>query len=198
MNDLTIHNQPIIDTKDFELGLSDTKKKEFQGNKEAFKRLIKQVITELKLNGYIEHLKICSPPQNRAVLYRDCENPWPSKTLCLDIYSDKNKYMCTRLLRHEFGHEADRQSPGMLYDPSIEKRWRKCRWVFEMAANISLDARLGDLGLGKEKRLKEFQIEIGTKHINFFEEQWTNPPQTWPAIEDLANKIYKLKTKRDP
>jgi hypothetical protein len=61
-----------------------------------------------------------------------------------------------------------------------------------MAANISLDARLGDGGLGKKRRRKEFCQWFGKEYDGFFEEVWENEPATWPAIEALAFKFSKM------
>lgn len=191
MSDRTNCDLPKIDTSDFELALSDAELMRFYSNRPAFVSLVNQIVIELKLQGHIEHLNICSPAYCRAELYRDHNNPWPSKNLCLDIYT--NKYMDERLLRHELGHEADRRNPDMLYDPTIEKRWRGQNfWILEMAANISLDARLGDGGLGKKKRRKEFCQKFGKEYDSFFEEVWANAPTTWPAIEALSSKLSKM------
>ena len=191
MSDRTNSDLPKIDTSDFELALSNVELRSFLSKRLEFVGLVHQIVIELKLQGHIEHLNIYSPARSRAELYRDHENPWPSKNLCLDIYT--NKYMDEQLLRHELGHEADRRNPNMLYDPKIEERWRGQNfWILEMAANISLDARLGDGGLGKKKRRKEFCQKFGKEYDSFFEEVWANAPTTWPAIEALSSKLSKM------
>jgi hypothetical protein len=168
----------------------------FAANRDAFEALLRRLIVELGLQGQIEVLRICWPREGRTVLYR--EDPWPSKRLNLEMYTDPEKYMDEQLLRHELGHEADRQDPEMLYDPAIEERWKHCwalsgagkRWKpLDLAANISLDARLGGRGLGKKKRLEEFRKIVGKEHGWLFEEAWANPPRTWPEIEGLAKRL---------
>lgn len=191
MSDRTNCDLPKIDTSDFEYTLSNAELRRFRSYRLAFVRLVHQIVIELKLQGHIEHLNICSPVRCRAEFYRDHENPWPSKNLCLDIYT--NKYMDERLLRHELGHEADRRNPDMLYDPTIEERWQgQDYWILEMAANISLDARLGDGGLGKKRRRKESCQNFGKEYDSFFEEVWANAPTTWPSIEALSSKLSKM------
>ena len=191
MSDRTNCDLPEIDTSDFECALSTAELRRFRSNRPAFVRLLHRIVIELKLQGHIEHLNICSPDRCRAELYRDRKNPWPSKNLCLDIYT--NKYMDERLLRHELGHEADRRNPDMLYDPTIEEHWQgQDYWILEMAANISLDARLGDGGLGKKRRRKEFCQNFGKEYDGSFEEVWANAPTTWPAIGALASKLSKI------
>lgn len=63
----------------------------------------------------------------------------------------------------------------------------------DIAANISLDSRLGERGLGKECRYMEFRKALGGRHNDVFEESWTNPPKTWPEIEELARKLMNLR-----
>ncbi len=186
------HHFPEIDTEDFELALSDSQRQQFLKDRPAFVHLLDRLVVELGLQGQIEHLEICKPARCRAELYREPGNAWPSKRLCLDIYPDR--YMDEHLLRHELGHEADRWNPKMLYDPAIEERWKRC-WAFNLAANISLDRRLGDGGLGKEMRREDFQAELGEEHGDVFEEVWADPPKTWPQIEALATKLSALQTK---
>ena len=189
MSDRTNYDPPKICTRGFEDVLSNAELKCFCSHRPAFIKLIHQIVIELKLQGYIEYLNISSPAQDRAALYRT--NPWPSKILHLDIYKDK--YMDERLLRHELGHEADRRNPDMLYDPTIEVRWKEANYrIFEMAANISLDARLGDGGLGRKRRQEEFCQKFGKEYDDFFEEAWANAPATWPDIEKLARKLLKI------
>lgn len=191
MSDRTNNDLPEIDTSDFECALSNEELRCFRLNRHAFFSLVHQIVKELNLKGHIEHLNICSPDRCRAELYRNHENPWPSKNLCLDIYT--NKYMDDRLLRHEFKHEADRRDPNMRYDPIIEERWKgKKNWILEMAANISVDARLGDSGLGKKRRQEEFNQNFGKEYDALFEEVWADPPATWPDIEALATKLSKI------
>ncbi len=181
---------PQIDTEDLELSLSVSQLRKFRKNRLGFVQLLKRLIVELGLQGQIEHLKVCSPAHCRAELYRGPDSPWPSKRVWLDIYIDQ--YMDEQLLRHEFQHEADRRNPEMLYDPALDSRWKKNRWPLDVAANISVDARLGERGLGKERRREEFRQSVGGQHEAVFEEVWANPPRTWPEIEDLANKLVEL------
>ena len=191
MSDKTNYVLPEIDTSDFECALSNEELRSFRLHRPAFVRLVHKIVIQLDLQEHIKHLNICSPDRCRAELYRDKNNPWPSKNLCLDIYKDK--YMDEKLLRHEFGHEADRRNPKMRYDPMIEKRWEGAKfWILEMAANISLDARLGDGGLGKKKRQEEFCLNFGQEYDALFEEVWANAPATWPDIEKLATKLSKI------
>ena len=96
------------------------------------------------------------------------------------------------MLRHEFQHEADRRNQEMLYDPAIDERWKKNRWALDVAANISVDARLGERGLGKECRREDFRQAVGGQHEAVFEETWANPPRTWPEIEVLAIKLVEI------
>ncbi len=189
---------PEIDTRDFEVDLQPcpSELKRFRENRPAFLNLLHSLIIELKLQGQIEQLKICapdSPDRSRAELFRKIEHPWPSRRLCLAIYRDR--YMDERLLRHELGHEADRPNPEMRYDPAIEERWKNC-WAFNLAANISLNARLGDGGLGRESDRPNFQELVGREHEELFEEAWTNPPRTWPDIEELAKRLLAIRQQR--
>lgn len=181
---------PQIDTEDLELSLSDSQLREFSKNRPGFVQLVNRLIVELGLEGQIEHLKVCSPARCRAELYREHGNPWPSKRVCLDVYIDR--YMDELLLRHEFQHEADRWNPEMLYDPAIDERWKKNRWALDVAANISVDARLREQGLGKECRREDFRQAVGGQHEALFEATWANPPRTWPEVEALANKFVEI------
>jgi hypothetical protein len=190
MNDKKDGRLPEIDTSHFECGFfSLSQSEQFLRDRPDFINLLHRLIIELQLEGQIERLKV-KPDRCRAELYREPENPWPSKRLCLEIYPDR--YMDERLLRHELGHEADRWNPKMLYDPAIEERW-KLHWAFNLAANISLDARLCDGGLGRDLRLKDFRSMLGEDCESVFEEAWTNPPKTWPKIEALASKLSVLR-----
>jgi hypothetical protein len=189
MNDERNGRLPEIDTSDFELALSDSQLQQFLQDRHAFVNLLQRLIIELRLQGQIEHLKICEPARGHAEIYREPGNPWPSKRLGLDIYLDR--HMDERLLRHELGHEADRWNPEMGYDPAIEERW-KGHWALNLAANISLDARLGDRGLGKELRRSDFRSEVGEDYDSVFEEAWGNPPKTWSEIEALATRLSVL------
>jgi hypothetical protein len=101
--------------------------------------------------------------------------------------------MDERLLRHELGHEADRRNPKMLYDSAIHERWKDNCWALDIAANISLDSRLGKFGLGLRRRRKEFLDALGEKHISVFRTSWSAPPQTWPEIEALAQHLLALR-----
>lgn len=187
-------NLAVIDTSHFERGFfSFSKREQFIKDRPAFRKLLQKLIIELHLEGQIEHLKVkCD--QGRAELYREPGNFWPSKHICLEIYPDR--YMDEQLLRHELGHEADRWNPKMLYDPAVEERW-KGHWAFNLAANISLDARLGDGGLGKELNLKEFRSVLREDYDTVFEEAWADPLKTWPEIEALAIKLSAL-PRHDP
>ena len=185
-----------IDTEDLELSLSEPQLRKFRKNRAKFADLVNRLIVELGLQGLIEHLTVCSPAQCRAVLYREIGNPWPSKRVCLDIYIDR--YMNERLLRHEFQHEADRRNPEMLYDPAIEERWRNKLWALEAAANISVDARLGKRGLGKEFRRKEFRQAVRGQHDALFEDTWANPPRTWSEMEAVAFKLVEFGDEEHP
>lgn len=191
MDNKARHYLPEIDTTDFECALSKEQLMSFRRHRPEFIKLIHQIIIELNLQGQIEHLSICSPDRGRSELYRNKKNPWPSKNLCLNIYTEK--YMDERLLRHELGHEADRRNPSMQYDASVEERWKgEHQWILEMAANISLDARLGDCGLGKQKRKEEFFQNLGIEHEDLFEEIWTSPPVKWLTIEKIAFKLFEI------
>jgi hypothetical protein len=180
---------PKIITEDFELGLDEPDCTLFKKKRDNFISLIEQIIEDLDLTGKIEKLFICPPDRRRAEIYRAPNMPWPSKILFMDIYNDR--YLDENLLRHELGHEADRWRPEMKYDPEIENRWQG-RWELELAANISLDSRLGDGGLGKEKRKADFLHSVGLDHMDIFEEAWNNPPVTWIEMESLANKFSDL------
>lgn len=185
---------PEIDTTCLELMFrgDETREELFQQTRSELEALLFRLIDELGLRHKIQHLKIKPQSRDRNELYREPGNPWPSRRISLDIDSDR--YMCERLLRHELGHEGDRWNPRMLYDPAIEERWpNQERWALELAANISLDARLGEGGLGKEFRRKDFLAAIGRQHAAFFEDNWQNPPQTWPEIEELAHKLLELR-----
>jgi hypothetical protein len=184
-------DMPEIDTSDFELFLSESQGEQFLQDRHAFINLLRRLIAELGLQDRIEHLKVCGPARGRAELYREPGNQWPSERLGLDIYTDR--YMDERLLRHELRHEADRWDAEMLYDPDIEEQWRKKpqkqRDCFEMAANISVDARLGRRGLGKQFRRDSFRSIFGNEHESVFEEAWADPPKTWSEIEEFAIKL---------
>ena len=65
--------------------------------------------------------------------------------------------------------------------------------LLELVANVSLDARLGDLGLGKDKRKKEFHDLVSERHDELFEDIWTRPPTTWPQFEQLATRFARLR-----
>lgn len=185
---------PEIDTKDLELAFKGSDEEmRFRNKLPEFVKLIHGLIKELSLQGQIEYFAVGVPSRGRAEIFRKPQHPWPQKRLCLEIYPER--FMCERLLRHELGHEADRRNPAMLYDPSIEARWKGSQaWALELAANISLDARLGDGGLGKDFRKKDFLEQVGKLHIDYFEQIWENPPRTWPEIEDLANRLLQLKS----
>jgi hypothetical protein len=182
----TTNGFPDIDTTEFEEALSPSDRRRFRADRHRFVRLVQRLIVELALQGHLDHLNVGVPAQGRAELYRRREAPWPSKRLCLDLYSDR--YMDARLLRHELGHEADRRNPEMLYDPAAELRWKGgTQWALDVAANISLDARLGDGGLGREWRLQEFRRFFGSEHDSVFDRAWRNPPRTWPeAVPQFA------------
>src|ERR1044072_265013 len=125
----------VIDTDDYELSLDEDVLEQFLADRSVFIDLMRRIIDELGLTGYVEHLTVSFPAQGRAEIYRDRDYPWPSTRLCLDLYP--GRHLDERLLRHEFGHEADRRNPAMGYDPTIETRW-KGNNAFEMAANVSL------------------------------------------------------------
>jgi hypothetical protein len=192
MNDAIPPGMPEIDTEDFELELSpDDELEEFKRKRTEFLNLIYDLIRELKLEGKIEILKICSPAKQRNEIYREPKNSWPSKKICIDICH--KKYMNKALLSHELGHEADRHDPSMQYDQDIESRCKN-QWEFEMAANISLDARLEKrkLGLGKSYRWKEFH-QCFPEQKKIFDDYWATPPDTWSKIKKFANKLKKIK-----
>lgn len=153
-------------------------------NHAAFVDLIHKIVRELNLRGKIVGIKVKGPMLSRAQLYRERENPWPSPYVVLDLYLDR--YLEENLIRHEFGHEADRHDPTMGYDPEVEIRWRRLPCVFDLAANISLDSRLAPRGLSKAKRIAEFQDVLGFSDDVWFEKLWANPPRTWAAISELA------------
>jgi len=182
---------PTVDTSHIELWFSPAQLRVFHRRRGKFVTLIHSVVTELGLHGRIEHLAVSGPTLGRACLYRKAENPWPSKRLNLEIYLDR--YMDARLIRHEFGHEADRWNPEMLFDNDIHERLREHAWALDTAANISLDARLGRLGLGRRRRRDEFLSLLGTHHARFFSELWASPPSTWPEIEALALRLAELR-----
>ncbi len=180
---VTLPGMPVIDVSHFELELSP-------GHRRAFRDLIYKLIIELHLQNEIEHLELRSPPEPRSVLYRQPYNPWPSKRIVLAIYP-VDKYMDEQKLRHELGHEADRRNPEMQSDPDLESRWTKCG-AFEVAANLSLDARLGERGLGPCFRWEEFKDFVGENFQPLFAELWANPPSTWPEIETLAKRLVAI------
>jgi len=181
-----------MDTTGFETKLSTSQRQRFAEERPAFVRLVRQVIQELDLQDHIDHLTVLLPSHDRgrAELFRRKDNPWPSKRLHLEIYADR--YMDEQLLRHEFGHEADRRNPDMHYDPAIERRWGD-RPVFNLAANISLDARLDERGLGREFRKAEFVQVMGMYLLDVFRRAWESPPRTWPEIEELARELAELR-----
>jgi len=201
MNKQNDEGMPEIDTRDFEEGLQTFRSEQevmyFPQRRPEFIKLVHRLILELGLQNQIEYLDVRYPlgdgPEERAVMYRDERtNPWPSKRMILEIYGDR--YMDERLLRHELGHEADRRNPDMHYEPAIEKRWAG-RWELHLAMNISLDARLGEQGLGKEFRWeREFLPRVGAHYRSLFEEIWASPPKTWPEMEALATYFTQLKT----
>jgi len=189
-------NLPEIDTSDFEASFNfeSPEQKLFLEKRQEFKQLIFQIIEELDLLGKIESLAICSPATGRAMLYREKKDPWPSKKLCLDIYTDR--YLDENLIRHEFMHEADRWNPDMKYDPEIERKWGGSqeheKAVFETILNISVDSRLANRGLGKEKRRKNFHELMGKEFDELFEDIWASPPNNWPEFEKVTIHLLKL------
>lgn len=132
-------DMPKIDMERFKK-LNKFRKEEIKNNEEKFINLIKSIIEELDLTGKIDYITVGAHLGQNAI-YRTLENPWPEKKLHVSI--EFKKWLDENLLRHEFGHEADRHNPDMHYDPEIENNW-KGRWEFNLAANISLDSRLGD------------------------------------------------------
>ena len=182
---------PEIDTHHFEVDLQPCLRRlrRFQRDRPAFIKLIQRLVYELELQGKIKQLKLLLA-LDRAELYREAGDQWPSPRVSLAIYKDR--YMEEQLLRHELGHEADRWNPQMLYDPTIEKRWKHCSWALNVAADISLDARLGKGGLGKTWRRDDFLRMLGKDQEGLFEEAWANPPTTWPAIELLAKRLLAI------
>jgi hypothetical protein len=187
---------PEIDLSDFRSPRA-AERIAFNRDRQKFVAMIYRVITELGLVNEIEHLTVHGPINNRAELYRNAPEDWPSRRLQLDIYW--HRYLDANLLRHEFGHEADRRNPAMLYDPLIERRWRAKRdTALEIICNLSLDARLGSGGLGRECRLIEFREAFGTERDPIFEAAWQSPPMTWPAMEELACLLRRLVPKPIP
>ena len=188
---------PEIDIKTyFEDGLDWEDKKCFLRNKRKFLDLICRVIKELGLCGKIEHLTVYTPfsdPPHTEICRMD--GPWPSKKLRLYIYKDRCRYLNERLLWHEFQHEADRWNKDMHYDFKTDKEWNN-HWAWNLAANISVDARLGKRGLGEEFRREDFIKTVGSEHVNIFENAWTNRPETWPEINKLAKKLQGLGTRK--
>ena len=189
---------PEIDIKTyFEDGLSWHEKECFLRNKRKFLDLIYRVIKDIGLCGKIEHLTVSTPysdPPRTEICRKD--GPWPSKKLWLYIYEDRCRYMDERLLRHEFQHEADRWDEDMDYDPEIEKLWTRnptWAWALTLAANISVDARLRERGLGEEFRRENFIQMVGKEHVNIFEDEWKNPPTTWSDIDYLAMRLLELR-----
>ncbi len=194
---------PYIDTSEFEDEMGESQRIEFEIHRDNFILLIRNIIDELGLAEHIELVKVYSPAGGHAALWRENSDEWPSPKLNLDIYTDKNRYLCANLIRHEFGHEADRHNSEMHYEPAIEKRWMNGpNWnLFHLIVNISLDSRLAEQGLGKAERRREFD-QVRKEHPeffegqpNFFEDTWNNPPSTWPAIEALTRKLTESKAK---
>ena len=188
---------PEIDTEYFELHLRGDEEatERFRNNKQSFLNPIYRVIKELNLCGKIEHLTVSASESHECS--QICPyDPWPSKRLWLYIY--KHRYMEKELLRHEFQHEADRWNKDMGYDNEIEKQWKRnptWTWALNLAANISVDARLDKhrQGLGKAIRRKDFIDEISKECLDIFEHAWENPPTTWQDIDDLAMRLVELR-----
>ena len=182
-------DRPEIDTTDLEFEM-ELWNRPF--DRDRFRDLIYRLIVELQLQGQIEHIKVSGAQRGRAELFRTGRDGWPSPGVCLDIYADE-RCMDERLLRHELGHEADRRNPAMQYDPAIEQRWAGDNaWALDMAANVSLDSRLGKRGLGKARRQKEFVEKFGADRLPEFQEAWANPPTTWLEIDALATRLSRL------
>jgi hypothetical protein len=187
---------PEIDFEDFELSMHPDELPIFNQRKEEFQKLIFKVIEELNLRGKIEKLSIDSTLDvRRAEIHREKGHPFPSKELRLCIYLDN--YMDENLIRHEFMHEADRHNPEMEYDPDLEKKWQGYptyeRAILETVINISVDSRLEDRGLGKERRKTNFHELIGEGQEQLFEDLWENPPKTWPGFENTAKHLISIK-----
>ena len=185
---------PVIDTSEFQ-SFHEREYAAFQENRDRFVCLIYRVIGELGLENQIEHLTVRGHTTGRAMLYRNLSDPWPSKRLNLDLYFDR--FLDRKLLTHEFGHEADRRDPSMLYDPEIEERWKE-DYALEIVCNLSLDSRLGSRGLGKECRLIEFRKGFGDHLDSVFEVAWARPPASWPEMEELALKLRALSPLPNP
>jgi hypothetical protein len=194
---------PEISTDEFEerLAIEDDsngwldhpQKTRFLAKRLEFIALVHKLIAELSLECMIDHLTVRIPDgeNDPNVLYR--VGIWPSKQLVLEIHADR--YLDEQLLRHEFGHEADRHNTTMRYDPKIEEEWKtpKERWnIFNMAMNISLDARRSTRGLGFRRRFREFRCKFGKDYDQLFRKWWANPPNTWPEIANLATELNKL------
>src|ERR1700740_638855 len=81
----------------------------------------------------------------------------------------------------------------MLFDPKIYDRWKEPHfWALNLAMDITLDARLGEHGLGQNFRLANSHDEIGSDHDDLFKKEWTAPRMTWPDIEILAKELSRL------
>jgi hypothetical protein len=182
---------PDVDTGEFEECLATEKRQVFQRERSDFVALVYEIISELGLEGCLDHVTVSGLTWDHALLCRRTEEPWPSRRVLLELYPDR--YMDRELLTHEFGHEADRHNPDMLYTNEIEQRFEgDTGWALTCAANISLDARLGDRGLGRERRRTEFVGLLGRRHLALFDENWAHPPLDWPGIAALAEKLLQL------
>jgi hypothetical protein len=170
-----------------------------------FVELIHKAVNELNLAGKLTTITVRGfndPVKGHAQIYRERPNLWPSTEVILEMYLDQAHYLNENLIYHEFGHEADRHDlPG--YDPKLDERWPYTSasfWALNVAMNISVDTRLHGRGLSKEENLVEFRNHLRTNHESdiLFVRSWAHPPQTWQAIEELANELLQLKDDASP
>ncbi len=158
----------------------------------AFRRGILQIMDEFSLQDHLDRVSVGSPDRGRAELFRAGDRPWPSREVVLLIYPCR--WNDDRLLRHEFGHEADRHNPAFGYDPSPEGRaFPKGRRAnaLNLAWDISLDSRLNPRGLTKEHRLADFlRMRVGG-HPRF-EDLWAHPPRTHAEVLNLALEFQRV------
>ena len=183
---------PDIDTKDLKYAMVEIYSRRF--DEQAFKLVLCKIIRELDLQGKIETIKVFAT-DGRAQFIPDKTEKGLRKfrNLGFDIYPDE-RYLDEKLIRHELQHVADRFNPAMEYYSEIDnpERWDQ---AMNLAANISVDARHGELGLGELFRWeKEFRPFLDDKAL--FDKEWTNPPKTWPEIEALAIRLLELKGKQ--
>lgn len=195
---------PDIDIENFELRYTHRK---IEGD--TFKKLLRKVLKELNLYSKLEYIEVNGSDEDRAQLYRERENQWPSPKVELDI--DIDRYLNKQLLMHEFAHEADRWDENFKYNDQIDKKFAPLKGnqkdekykeynAYNLAWNISIDSRRSPKCLSKEYRFKEYKDYFEPKNYkdypkvgdDWFEELWANPPKTHCEIVGLANKFIGI------